>query len=122
MGYSAIALWGPAVNHPPHLAIRHLVVIGFFAGVLAACGVKGELEPPPTQAQIAPQSEQIEPAAKKVFTEKSVVKRGSNRDILPKMPPAEWEKYGKDYQPTAAPKSTKDAEKPDRPFILDSLL
>lgn len=111
------------MNHPPHLGIRHLLVLGFFAGVLAACGVKGELEPPQAQAHAEPQAMQTGPAAsKKVFVEKSVVKRDSRWDMNPQMPPPEWEKYDKDYQPAAAPKSTKKTEKPDRPFILDSLL
>ena len=110
------------MNHPPHLGIRHLVVIGFFAGVLAACGVKGELEPPAAQANVAAPPAAGPATTKKVFTERSVVVRGKKQTIVPEMPPREWEKYGKDYQPAATPKNAKDAEKPDRPFILDSLL
>ncbi len=111
------------MNPSRRIGISHLLALGFLAGAVAACGVRGDPEFPQSQALTA----QPQPAApgtqRKVFTEESVVRRGAGTpEMAPVMPPREWEKYGKDYQPAATSKKSREAEQPDRPFILDSLL
>lgn len=103
------------------IGITHTIVLAFIAGTLAACGVKGDLERPPAAGYAEP-APAAKPDTRKVFTERSVVRRVPAHDILPKMPPEEWSKEGKDYQSTRAPKKTEEPDRPDRPFILDGLL
>ena len=103
--------------------ISHLLALGFLAGVLAACGVRGDPEIPQSQTLSVSPPSPSDPRSK-VFTERSIVQRSTTGtpSMSPDMPPREWEKYGKDYQPAATTKKSREAEKPDRPFILDSLL
>lgn len=110
------------MNRSRRVGVSHVLALGFLAGVLAACGVRGDPELPQSQSLAAPAPSPADPR-QKVFTEQSVVQRSttSTPSMSPEMPPREWEKYGKDYQPAASKKS-REAEKPDRPFILDSLL
>lgn len=110
------------MNRSRRVGVSHVLALGFLAGVLAACGVRGDPEMPQSQSLAAPAPSPADPR-QKVFTEQSVVQRGTGTpSMAPEMPPKEWEKYGKDYQPTAKPKKSREAETPDRPFILDSLL
>ncbi|MDI4658088.1 LPS translocon maturation chaperone LptM [Xanthobacter autotrophicus] len=103
---------------------------------LAACGVKGPLEPPPG-AHATPSS--TPPAARPAVQQTAAARPGakpgaaadgpyvaptSDGEILESATPhAEWQKK------TAAPGATtgespllKDVKKPDQPFILDGLL
>jgi predicted small lipoprotein YifL len=131
------------------IGIRHWIVLGFFAGALAACGVKGELEPPPVvrQSEAGPGDATPRPApgtraaaaaavdksmgdapSKKVSSEQSSVNRVVQPGMTPKLPPKEWEKM---KSPTAAAQSKAPASgeakarprpETDKPFILDGLL
>jgi predicted small lipoprotein YifL len=103
------------------------LAILLLAGLTSACGVKGELEKPaatPAESGVKAAAQEGEPARESVFVERSVVQSGQNaRDILPKMPPKEWEKKKVEEQERKA--RTLDSRKPnpnDRPFILDGLL
>jgi predicted small lipoprotein YifL len=91
------------------------------AGALGACGVKGDLEPPPVSASAAPAAEARTQGAQKekVFTEQSVVRRAASPSVIPKMPPDEWK--GRNSQPADQP-TERDKSKRDEPFFLDKLL
>jgi predicted small lipoprotein YifL len=123
MGYSAVEFRRDLVIFPRRVGLTQLLALGFMAGVLAACGVRGDPEYPQSQSLAAPLPSPSDPRSK-VFTEQSVVQRSTIvPNMAPEMPPKEWEKYGKDYQPAAASKKkSREAEAPDRPFVLDSLL
>ncbi|HEY7459054.1 MAG TPA: hypothetical protein VH765_09895 [Xanthobacteraceae bacterium] len=113
------------MNRPRRIGFRLVLATGVIATILAACGVKGELEPPSATASAAPATEQKSQAqtaqtAKKTFTEESVVRRAASPSVIPTMPPEEWSK-GRNTQPAAQQKS-RDKDKPDEPFILDKLL
>jgi predicted small lipoprotein YifL len=101
---------------------RQIIAIGMIAGALGACGVKGDLEPPPVSATAAPAAEPRTQGAQKekVFTEQSVVRRTAQPSVVPNMPPDEWTK-GRNTQPAARP-ATRDKSKSDEPFFLDKLL
>ena len=110
------------MTRPHRFGTSHLLALGFLAGVLAACGVRNDPDMPQSQSLSAPPPSRSDPR-EKVFTERSVVQRGSVLpEMAPKMPPKEWEKFGKDYQPAAATKSKSREIAPDQPFALDSLL
>ncbi len=102
----------------PALAILAL------AGLTSACGVKGDLEAPTASAGASAPTEPVEPTTKSVFVERSVVQSGQNaRDILPKMPPKEWEKKKvEEEERKARAIDTRKSNPNDRPFILDGLL
>jgi predicted small lipoprotein YifL len=99
-----------------------MIAIGMIAGALGACGVKGDLEPPPVSATAAPAAEPRTQGAQKekILTEQSVVRRAASPSVIPNMPPDEWTK-NRDTQPAARP-ATRDKSKPDEPFFLDKLL
>jgi predicted small lipoprotein YifL len=116
------------VQTPRRPAFRSALAILAIAGLLAACGVKGDLEAPPAEPQprLSAQPAGASIPAGKVFTEESRITNRSNQDILPTMPPKEWEK-SREYQPArskgAAPSAnTRREPEPDKPFFLDSLL
>jgi predicted small lipoprotein YifL len=98
-----------------------MIAIGVIAGALGACGVKGDLEPPPVSASAAPAAAPTTQGAQKqkVFTEQSVVRRAASPSVIPKMPPDEWTK---DQRTEPASPATRDKSKPDEPFFLDKLL
>lgn len=123
MGYSVVDFRRFLVICPRRVGLPQLLALGFMAGLLAACGVRGDPEFPQSQSLAAPLPSPSDPR-NKVFTEQSVVQRKNIvPDMAPAMPPKEWEKFGKDYQPAAASKKkSREAEAPDRPFVLDSLL
>ena len=111
------------MNRSRRVGISHVLALGFLAGAVAACGVRGDPEIPQSQALTAQPLPAAPGTQNKVFTEQSVVQRSTGTpSMAPEMPPREWEKYGKDYQPAATSKKSREAEQPDRPFILDSLL
>jgi predicted small lipoprotein YifL len=100
---------------------------------LAACGVKGDLEPHPAArlagADAAPGGASGE-SSTKVFTSQSRVEHVGTPNILPTMPPKQWTKDSKSAKDG---KSEKDANSsgpeqraktgaPDKPFVLDWLL
>ncbi len=97
---------------------------------LSACGVKGDLDPPPAAGPAATEAVPEHPVApsestRKVFLEQSVVQSKGPEAVLPRMPPKEWEKNG-DYQPArakgAVPRNTLSEPDPAKPFVLDWLL
>jgi predicted small lipoprotein YifL len=96
-----------------------MIAIGMIAGALGACGVKGDLDPPPVAASAAPAAEPRTQGAQKekVFTEQSAVRRAASPSVIPKMPPDEWKSRSTRPEPTAREKS-----KSDEPFFLDKLL
>ena len=107
------------------------LAILLLAGLTSACGVKGDLERPaaaPADAvsaapQPAPEAVPEESGRKSVFVERSRVQSRAHNDILPKMPPKEWEKKKIEEEERKA--ITVGPRKPnpnDRPFILDGLL
>jgi predicted small lipoprotein YifL len=98
-----------------------MIAIGMIAGALGACGVKGDLEPPPVSASAAPAVEPRTQGAQKekVFTEQSVVRRAASPSVIPKMPPDEWK--SRNTQPADQP-AARDKSKRDEPFFLDKLL
>jgi predicted small lipoprotein YifL len=98
---------------------RQLIALGMVAGALGACGVKGELDPPPVSASAAPAAEpRLQGSQKeKVSTEQSVVRRAAQPSVIPKMPPDEWTKGRETEEKPARSKS-----KSDEPFFLDKLL
>jgi predicted small lipoprotein YifL len=113
------------------VGVSHLVALAFFAGALAACGVKGDLERPPAASYAEPTAKSEQPKSStsttsgKVFTEESRVERVPAYSILPKSQPEEWEKQklkSRDTQAKQAPKKSGEPTEPDRPFILDGLL
>jgi predicted small lipoprotein YifL len=117
------------LSHPRRPAFLPALFVIALAGLVSACGVKGDLEAPAMTpeakaAAAAAPTEPVEPSTKSVFVERSVVQSGQNpRDILPKMPPKEWEKKKVEEQERKA--RAIDSRKPnpnDRPFILDGLL
>ncbi|MFG1378107.1 lipoprotein [Xanthobacter autotrophicus] len=97
---------------------------------LAACGVKGPLEPPPgahvtpSTAPAAARPAVQQTASAKPATAGAYAAPTSDGEILESATPhAEWQKK------TAAPGATtgespllKDVKKPDQPFFLDGLL
>jgi predicted small lipoprotein YifL len=114
------------------VGLTHFVALAFFAGALAACGVKGDLERPPAASYAAPGAAGEPKTAGgttsgKVFTEESRVQNVPAFSILPKMPPEEWEKKAKEAreskeQAKQTPKKSGEPSGPDRPFLLDGLL
>lgn len=98
------------------------------AGLLAACGVKGDLEPPPSyaapagQQSAAPAGTESASASNKVFLEQSSVRGGRPESVIPEMPPREWRK-DRVYQPEQERKpASQSLSRPDKPFALDWLL
>lgn len=134
------------------IGFRHLVVLGFLAGTLAACGVKGELEPPPVvrQSEAGPGDATPRPApgtraaaaavvdnsmgdtpTRRVSSEQSSVTRVGQPGMIPTLPPKAWEKMkspaaaSQSKAPATAPAAAKGrppAAESDKPFILDGLL
>lgn len=104
--------------------ILRVAILGALALLPAACGVKGDLDPPAAAAAEAKAGQTVNtPSAQsepKVFTEQSVVRRAPRYSVFPKMPPEEWEK-NREVQSTRKPKSRRKSE-PDEPFFLDPIL
>jgi predicted small lipoprotein YifL len=114
------------VQTPRRPAFLPALAILAIAGLVAACGVKGDPERPVAEPRLSAQPAGASGQTSKVFTEESSVTSRSNQDILPKMPPKEWSKQ-REYQPardkgTAPSANTRREPEPDRPFFLDSLL
>ena len=116
------------MSAPRRPAFLPALAIVLIAGALAACGVKGDLEPPASpvpklSAQPAPAAG---PATSKVFVEQSRIEGRNNHDILPQMPPKEWSKKS-DYQPArgkspaGSGRHAPEAD-PEKRFVLDWLL
>jgi predicted small lipoprotein YifL len=116
------------VNTPRRSEFRQIVAIVMIAGALAACGVKGELDPPvaaasagPAVPAAAPKSQaQTSQSERKVFTEESAVRRTSSPSVIPTMPPEEWSKARTTQQ--TAPQKSNSKNNPDEPFFLDKIL
>ena len=121
------------MSAPRRPAFFPALAILLLAGLTSACGVKGDLEKPAAAPadpaakvaeQSAPETAPGEYERRNVFVEQSRVQSGANaRDIIPKMPPKEWEKKKVEEQEQKA--RAADPRKPnpnDRPFILDGLL
>jgi predicted small lipoprotein YifL len=115
------------VSHSYRAKAGRVVAAAVIGGVLSACGVKGELEPPPSTTLARPQGGQRAaappPAAgERVFTEQSSVQRVPSTSILPRNPPDEWSR-SREYQSTNQPKTrAKEKAKTDEPFFLDPIL
>jgi predicted small lipoprotein YifL len=107
-----------------HIASPRVLALVFAMGTVAACGVKGDLEAPRSNASAAPAERNagatVEPG---VAMEQSVVRRGDRLEMFPKMPPPEWEKIGaKKSEETSTKRAPSKPLPSDRPFILDGLL
>jgi len=104
--------------------ILRAAILGALALPLAACGVKGDLDPPAAAAAEVKAGQPADtPSAQsesKVFTEQSFVRRAPRYSVFPKMPPEEWEK-NPEFQSTQKPKSRRKSD-PDEPFFLDPIL
>lgn len=98
-----------------HVFVPRALVVAVFAVALAACGLKGPLEPPPEGATLAATDARIET----VPSEKSSVVRTGYPTVIPQIPPPEWTKP-KNPQPT--PPRVKQRVPRDEPFLLDWLL
>jgi predicted small lipoprotein YifL len=115
------------VNGSCRVGLRHVFVIAVIACALAACGVKGDLELPPTAKLAEPQAKEQAPtqaasAEPRVFTEQSRVQRAPTPSVIPRMPPEEWSR-SREYQSTSQPRSRdKQKSKTDEPFFLDPIL
>ncbi|MEX0590839.1 MAG: hypothetical protein WD207_07105 [Xanthobacteraceae bacterium] len=115
------------MNGSRRVGLRHVIAIGVIACALGACGVKGELEAPPTTKLVEPRASEKAPAQassseRRVFTDESAVRSVPSPSILPQIPPEEWSK-NREYQSTSQPKSRgKQKEKSDEPFFLDPIL
>jgi predicted small lipoprotein YifL len=123
------------VQRPRHPFLPALAIL-LTAGVLGACGVKGELERPVAQASPSGSTagsgssgtaENSASGTKRVFYERSVI-LGASRDteVIPTMPPREWEKK-REAQPArkpqaATPGAHQQKPEPDKAFVLDWLL
>ncbi|HEX5779998.1 MAG TPA: lipoprotein [Xanthobacteraceae bacterium] len=121
------------MSAPRRPAFFPALAILLLAGLTSACGVKGDLERPTAAAADPAVTAAAQPGAdpapdeyarKNVFIEQSRVQSGANvRNIIPTMPPKEWEKKKVEQQEQKA--RAADPRKPnpnDRPFILDGLL
>lgn len=113
----------------PRTALPSALAIVLIAGVLAACGVKSDLERPSAERPSTGVAE-THPARseRKVFYENSRVvgvSRNLEKDMMPPMPPKKWEK--KDPEPersprALAPRSHERQPDPDKAFFLDWML
>ena len=90
---------------------------------LAACGVKGDLEPHPG-ARLAGSDAAAGESSTKVFTSQSRVEHVGTPDIVPTMPPKQWTKDSKSAKDakSSGPEQRAKTGAPDKPFVLDWLL
>ena len=94
---------------------------------LAACGVKGDLEPHP-DARLAGSDAAAGGASgessTKVFTSQSRVEHVGTPNIIPTMPPKQWTKDSKSAKDakSSSPEQRAKTGAPDKPFVLDWLL
>lgn len=99
------------------------LAIVLIAGLVSACGVKGELEPPPA-AQAQPSAQPASESS--VRTNSSALERSritdeNLHDVLPQDRPKEWSKKSDRDQERDAKSPVRGAA-PQQPFVLDWLL
>ena len=92
---------------------------------LAACGVKGDLEPhPAARLAGADAGAALGESSTKVFTSQSRVEHVGTPNIVPTMPPKQWTKDSKSAKDakSSGPEQRAKTGAPDKPFVLDWLL
>ncbi|MEP9354452.1 lipoprotein [Xanthobacter sp. KR7-65] len=98
--------------------MRSLVTLMALCGTLAlaACGVKGPLEPPPG-AQVAAPPPQAPPSASTAATPRTAAQFNDSAT-----PHADWQKQKTTGSSSSSQKLLQGVQRPDQPFILDGLL